>query len=122
MKQTLEFVTRYLEHNEVAPEELPSLIENVYNKIKELEGERPAPLVPAVPIEDSYTDDHIICLEDGKSVKLLRRYLKQHFNMEIDEYRQKWGLPDDYPLVPKSYARKRSRLAKKQGLGKKTVA
>ena len=76
-------------------------------------------LKPAVPIKRSYTDDYIICLEDGKKLKMLKRYLRSHFDMTPDQYRARWGLPADYPMVAPSYAAKRSAFAKQIGLGKK---
>ena len=76
------------------------------------------PPAPAVSIAESYTDDYIICLEDGKHVTLLKRYLASHFDMTPEEYREKWHLPDNYPFVAKSYSKRRSQIAKDQGLGK----
>jgi predicted transcriptional regulator len=120
MERTLEIVKIYLEHNTLTPKEVPGLIELIHNKIKELDvGQQK--LVMPIPVEETITDDYIICLEDMKKVTLLRRHLNQHFKMTMDEYREKWGLPDDYPAVPKNYANKRRRIAKKQGLGKKAA-
>lgn len=122
MQRTLDLVKTYLEHNQVSPRDLPGLIEDIFNKIHELEDQpNQSDLKPPVPIEESIGDDYIVCLEDGKPVKLLRRYLKQHFGMEVEDYLKKWNLPSDYPLVPANYRKQRSRLAKKQGLGKKAA-
>ncbi|MEM9442168.1 MAG: MucR family transcriptional regulator, partial [Pseudomonadota bacterium] len=79
----------------------------------------PEKLTPAVPIKKSVTPDHIICLEDGKKLKMLKRHLKTRFDMTPEEYRQRWGLKDDYPMVAPAYAETRSALAKKIGLGRK---
>ena len=76
---------------------------------------------PAVPISDSVHDDHIICLEDGRKLKLLKRYLESRYKMTPDEYRRKWGLPPDYPMAAKSYSRERSEMARRNGLGRKKV-
>lgn len=110
MDRTLTFISKYLEHNRVGPKDLPALIEEVYNRINDK---------PHVPIEDTINDDYLICLEDMKKVVLLKRHLNQHFGMTLDEYREKWGLPGNYPVVPRNYAIKRSRIAKAQGLGRK---
>lgn len=86
------------------------------NKKATAPAEPPKP-VPAVPVEESIQDDYIVCLEDGKKMKLLRRYLKTHHGMTPQEYREKWGLPADYPMVAPAYAARRSELAKEAGLG-----
>lgn len=120
---TTEIVSAYVGHHSVASSDLPDLIVTVG---KELAGlcqvlDEPVEekLVPAVPIKRSVTPDHIICLEDGKRLKMLKRHLKIRYDMTPDEYRQRWGLTDDYPMVAPSYAAQRSDLAKKIGLGRK---
>jgi predicted transcriptional regulator len=106
----------------VKTEELTALIEDVYATLTGLGAaaphlaDRPQ---PAVPIKRSVTDDYIICLEDGQKLKMLKRHLKTCYNMSPEEYRERWGLPADYPMVAPNYAKKRSALAKDIGLGKK---
>lgn len=117
---TTEIVASHVSNNTVAVSDLPKLIELVYSTLAKQSGE-PEPEkekpVPAVPIRKSVTPDYIICLEDGKKLKMLKRHLKTHYNMTPEEYRRKWGLPDDYPMVAPNYAAQRSSLAKKIGLG-----
>ena len=116
-----DIVTAYVSNNSVTSEELPDVIKTVYTTLNHLEGTRAAggALKPAVPIKKSYSADYIICLEDGKKLKMLKRYLRSHFKMSPEEYRAKWNLPADYPMVAPSYAAKRSAFAKEIGLGKK---
>jgi predicted transcriptional regulator len=115
-------VAAYVEHNNVAPAALPELIGSVSRALVAL-GNPPvpaaAPLVPAVNPKRSVFPDHIICLEDGKQFKSLRRHLNVHYNLTPEEYRTKWSLPADYPMVAPAYAAARSELAKKMGLGRK---
>ncbi|GBD43603.1 Transcriptional regulatory protein ros [bacterium HR40] len=117
---TTEIVASHVSNNTVAVSDLPKLIELVYTTLAkqggEAEPEKEKPQ-PAVPIRKSVTPDYIICLEDGKKLKMLKRHLKTHYNMTPEEYRRKWGLPDDYPMVAPNYAAQRSSLAKKIGLG-----
>ena len=118
---TTEIVSAHLANNAVVQGEVAELIQSVFNKLNELAtGEEPASveLTPAVPIKKSVTDDYIICLEDGKKLKMLKRYLRSNFNMTPEEYRAKWGLPADYPMVAPNYAAQRSEFAKKIGLGR----
>ena len=91
----------------------------MYRSLSAVGGSQPAPdrPRPAVPIKKSVTADHIICLEDGKKLKMLKRHLKTAYNMTPEEYRERWGLPRDYPMVAPNYAKHRSSLAKKIGLG-----
>ena len=100
--------------------DLPRMIADVYDSLSGL-GEAPAPaeeeLVPAVAIRSSIKPDFLVCLEDGKKLKMLKRHLKTAYNMTPDEYRQRWGLPSDYPMVAPNYAAQRSKLAKEIGLG-----
>src|SRR5207244_5800750 len=101
--------------------QLAEVINAVYNSLKTLEGQpaetQPEPLKPAVPIRKSVTADYLVCLEDGKKLKMLKRHLRSTYNMTPDEYRAKWGLPTDYPMVAPNYAEQRSAFAKKIGLG-----
>lgn len=117
-----DIVTAYVANNTVASTQLPEVIKTVYSTLSTL-GTNGATveesLSPAVPVKKSFTDDYIICLEDGKKLKMLKRYLRTRYDMSPDEYRDKWGLPADYPMVAPSYAAKRSAFAKKIGLGKK---
>ena len=117
-----EIVSAYVSHNAVSPGDLPKLIAEVHGALRALQAnETPAPveeLKPAVPVRKSVANDYIICLEDGKKFKSLRRHLAV-LGMTPDEYRAKWGLPADYPMVAPSYAAARSALAKKMGLGRK---
>jgi len=116
-----EIVTAYVSNNAVTSAELPDVIKTVYSTLAQLGGDNVAipALRPAVPIKKSYNTDYIICLEDGKKLKMLKRYLRSHYGMSPEEYRAKWGLPADYPMVAPSYAAKRSAFAKEIGLGKK---
>ena len=119
---TTEIVSAYVSNNMVQPAEVQGLIDNVFKTLSTV-GTEKADLAdrpqPAVPIKKSITDDYLICLEDGKKLKMLKRHLKTAYNMSPDEYRERWGLPADYPMVAPSYAEKRSRLAKDIGLGTK---
>lgn len=119
LELTTEIVSAYVSNNPVQSSELANLIRNVHSTLQGLAGED-KPVVdakPAIPVKKSVTDDYIICLEDGKKFKSLKRHLRAKYDMTPDEYREKWGLPFDYPMVAPSYARKRSQLAKKMGLG-----
>lgn len=115
LDKTLELLKTYLSNNSVAPDALPGLIRDVYGALKALEGQQP---VPSIRIEDTVTDDYIICLEDGRKLKILKRHLQQTYGMTPEAYREKWGLPADYPMVAKNYGLQRSKIAKAQGLGK----
>lgn len=118
---TARIVAGYASHHKV--EDLQALIAEVYASLSRL-GDAPASIVgdvrlePAVPVAKSIMPDYMICLEDGKKMKMLKRYLKATYNLTPKAYREKWGLPDDYPMVAPNYAAKRSQLAKKSGLGK----
>ncbi|QYO77908.1 MucR family transcriptional regulator [Devosia salina] len=119
-----EIVSAYVSHNAVSPGDLPKLIAEVHGALRALQAnETPAPveeLKPAVPVRKSVANDYIICLEDGKKFKSLKRHLRTHYNLSPEEYREKWGLPADYPMVAPSYSATRSKLAKDNGLGRKT--
>lgn len=122
---TADIVSAYVSNNPVPTWELASLIGNVYKSLIALcagEQEAPAePQKPAVPVKKSVHEDYIICLEDGKKFKSLKRHVSTRYGLSPDEYRQKWGLPADYPMVAPSYAIARSALAKTMGLGRKKV-
>ena len=127
MKETLitltsDIVAAHVSNNDVAVTDLPSLITNVYHALANL-GETPvveeAKPQPAVAIRNSIKPDYIVCLEDGKKLKMLKRYLRTNFSMSPEEYRARWGLAADYPMVAPNYAEKRRDLAKKIGLGRK---
>jgi predicted transcriptional regulator len=117
---TTQIVAAHLGNNSVPMAELPSLIEQVYKSLSSVGAEparQPERPQPAVPIKKSVNPDYIICLEDGKQLKMLKRHLKTAYEMTPEEYRERWGLPSDYPMVAPNYARQRSRLAKQIGLG-----
>lgn len=117
---TVDIVSAYVGNNPVQASDLPDLMKTVHTTLMGLSGavEQDGLKEPAVPIRKSITDDHLICLEDGKKFKSLKRHLRSKYDMTPEEYREKWGLPYDYPMVAPSYARKRSALAKEMGLGK----
>lgn len=121
---TADIVSAHVSKNDVAASEVAPLIESVHAALAQAiapapEIEKP---VPAVPIKSSVKHDYIICLEDGARLKMLKRYLRSHYNMSPDEYRARWGLPRTYPMVCAAYARERSALARKAGLGRKPVS
>ncbi|MEM1276777.1 MAG: MucR family transcriptional regulator [Pseudomonadota bacterium] len=119
---TSDIVAAHASNNAVPTGDLPGLIETVFHTLENLNAPEQEPVIelkPAVPIKKSVTDDYIICLEDGKKLKMLKRHLKTAYDMTPDEYRSKWGLGHDYPMVAPSYAVKRQELAKKIGLGRK---
>ncbi|HUH77031.1 MAG TPA: MucR family transcriptional regulator [Devosia sp.] len=118
-------VSAYVGHNALSPTDLPKLIADVHGALRNLSsGEVELPqeeLKPAVAVRKSITPEYIICLEDGKKFKSLKRHLRTHFNLSPEEYREKWGLPADYPMVAPSYSATRSKLAKANGLGRKAA-
>jgi predicted transcriptional regulator len=120
---TADIVSSHVANNSVAVNDLPALIQNVYGTLSGLGGKAaaaPAPKAePAVPIRQSIKPDYIVCLEDGKKLKMLKRHLMTAYGMTPDEYRAKWGLPADYPMVAPNYAEARRQLAKDIGLGTK---
>lgn len=120
LELTSEIVAAHVSNNTLAVNDLPQLIQDVYTTLATVGKGQTSPerLQPAVSIKKSVTPDHIICLEDGKKLKMLKRHLKTSYDMTPDEYREKWGLPRDYPMVAPSYAKHRSNLAKEIGLGK----
>ncbi|MFM5948098.1 MAG: MucR family transcriptional regulator [Novosphingobium sp.] len=119
---TSDIVAAHLSNNNVAVEEVSGLISNVYGALANL-GEAPVAEVaapePAVSVRASIKPDYIVCLEDGKKLKMLKRHLMTHYNMTPEQYRARWNLPADYPMVAPNYAEKRRELAKKIGLGRK---
>lgn len=121
MELAAEIVSAYVSNNSVASQELPNLISEVYAALQKTDGAdaepEPEPLKPAVSIKKSITPDYLICLEDGKKFKSLKRHLRTHYNLSPEEYRERWGLPTDYPMVAPNYAAARSELAKRMGLG-----
>jgi predicted transcriptional regulator len=123
---TTEIVASYAGHNTVAIGDLPAVINGVFRALRSAglgEAEKPAEApVPAVPVKKSIGTDHLVCLEDGRKVTMLKRYLAVRYNLTPDQYRQRWGLPKDYPMVAPAYAARRSALAKQFGLGRKPAA
>ena len=118
---TASIVSAYVSNNSVPTTELPALIGQVHSALTRVSsGHGDAPIEatkPAVSVKKSITPDHIVCLEDGKKFKSLKRHLRTQYNMTPEQYRDKWGLPPDYPMVAPNYAAARSRLAKQMGLG-----
>ena len=122
LEKAVGIVAAYVSHNSLRASDLPELIASVHSSIRQLaQGHAPAPVVPpetpAVPIKKSVTKDYIVCLEDGKKFKSLRRHLSSFHNLTPEQYRTKWGLPSDHPMVAPSYSATRSQLAKDSGLG-----
>ena len=122
LEMTTEIVASFVANNPVPAGSLPDLIQTVHETVQDLstdapkEPPRPA---PAVPISKTNTPDHIICLEDGRKLKMLKRYLRSRYNLTPEEYRARWNLPSDYPMVAPNYAKRRSAFAKEIGLGRK---
>lgn len=118
---TAQIVSAYVSNNTVVATELPNLISETHSALSRATGGTPVPeredAKPKVPVKKSVMPEYIICLEDGKKFKSLKRHLRTHYNLSPEEYREKWGLPHDYPMVAPNYARARSDLAKKMGLG-----
>lgn len=124
VKVTSEIVSSFVAKNEIDSSELPRLIKEVYGTIHDIVTQQdgtnsPQNRRPAVDAGESIQDDYLICLEDGKQFKSLKRHLMTHYNLTPEEYREKWSLPFDYPMVAPAYAKARSRLAKEMGLGQK---
>ena len=119
-----DIVSAYVAHNAVPAGDLPTLIKTIHTSLDRMQaGPVPEPAVeapqPAVSVKKSVTDDYIICLEDGRKFKSLKRHLQSAYGLSPDQYRTKWGLARDYPMVAPAYASKRSELARKIGLGRK---
>jgi predicted transcriptional regulator len=121
VEMTADIVSAYVSANTISPHELPVLIDTVFAALRDVavRGEvvPQQELTPAVPLKKSIGPDYIICLEDGKKFKSLKRHLRTRYGMSPEEYRTKWGLPHDYPMVAPNYAKARSDLAKRMGLG-----
>ena len=120
LKMVTEIVAAYVSKNTVAAGELPGIIKNVHATLGGFAGAetRALPRTPAVSVKKSVQPDYIVCLEDGKKLKMLKRYLRSRYKLSPSEYRTRWNLPPDYPMVAPNYAQKRSDFAKKIGLGK----
>jgi predicted transcriptional regulator len=118
---TADIVSAYVSNNTVAAAEIPALINQVHGALLRVstgQSEAPSePLKPAVPVKRSISAEHLVCLEDGKKFKSLKRHLRTQYNMTPEQYREKWGVPPDYPMVAPNYAAARSQLAKEMGLG-----
>ncbi len=115
-----DIVAAYVSNNKVSTEDLPSLMADVFQSLQDIAAGDAAVRAtkdPAVPISKSVTPEYVICLEDGKKLKMLKRYLRTHYQLTPEEYKRRWGLPADYPMVAPNYAKKRSAFAKKIGLG-----
>jgi predicted transcriptional regulator len=122
LRMTTSVVSAYVGNNSLPPTQIPDVIKTVYGSLTGLSriaGGREAPR-PAVPVKRSVTPDFIVCLEDGRKLKMLKRHLRTTYNMSVDDYRQKWGLPVDYPMVAPNYAKQRSAFAKRIGLGRRS--
>lgn len=121
MEYTVEIVSSFVSNNTITAEELPALIAATHQALSRVNGEVvPAERddqKPAISVKRSVTPEYIVCLEDGKKFKSLKRHLRTHYNLSPEQYREKWGLPHDYPMVAPNYAAARSDLAKKMGLG-----
>ncbi|WP_339739774.1 MucR family transcriptional regulator [uncultured Maricaulis sp.] len=121
LRMTTDVVASYLSHNSMPADNVPDLIRSVHTAMKEVSGielKQETKSKPAVSVAKSISDDYIVCLEDGKKLKMLKRYLRSQYNMSPDDYRRKWNLPSDYPMVAPAYSRKRSQFAKDIGLGR----
>src|SRR5437762_5196446 len=118
---TADIVSAYVSNNSVSAGEIPSLINQVHAALMRVSAgqsdAQPEPLKPAISVKKSITPDHLVCLEDGKKFKSLKRHLRTQYNMTPEAYREKWNLPPDYPMVAPNYAAARSQLAKQMGLG-----
>ena len=123
LKMTAQVVSSYVSNNMVAAGQIPEVIKAVYSTLSGLDGSEAGQKAngqkPAVPIKKSITPEYIVCLEDGKRLKMLKRHLRTTYNLTPDEYRVKWGLSSDYPMVAPNYAKQRSAFAKKIGLGRR---
>lgn len=120
---TADIVAAYVSNNSVVVSEVPTLIGDIFDALSKAARVAPGSTLeeqkPAVAVKKSITPDFIVCLEDGKKFKSLKRHLRTHYNLSPEEYREKWSLPHDYPMVAPNYAAARSRLAKKMGLGQR---
>jgi len=124
LRMTAEVVAAYARNHPLPSSELTNVIRTVHGSLSGLDGtpsDAAEALSPAVPIRKSVTPDYIVCLEDGKKLKMLKRHLRTSYNMTPEDYRAKWGLPADYPMVAPNYAKRRSDFAKRIGLGQKAA-
>jgi len=122
LRMAVDIVSAYVANNTVPAGQVPEVINMVYNSLTSLDGGAEAtaePAKPAISVRRSITPEYIVCLEDGKKLKMLKRHLRAAYDMSPEEYRAKWGLPADYPMVAPNYAAQRSAFAKKIGLGRK---
>ncbi len=120
LRMTADVVAAYVRNNPLATNDLPVVISTIHASLNDINGgAAAAPLQPAVPIRKSVTPDFIVCLEDGRKLKMLKRHLRTSFNLTPDEYRTKWQLGPEYPMVAPNYAKRRSEFAKQIGLGQK---
>jgi predicted transcriptional regulator len=123
LRMTADVVAAYVSNNALPTQQLAEIINTVYTSLRSLDADsdsKSEPLKPAIAIRKSITPEYLICLEDGKKLKMLKRHLRSTYGMTPDEYRAKWGLPADYPMVAPNYAAQRSAFAKKIGLGRGT--
>jgi len=122
LKLSTEIVAAYVSNNPIPVSDLPGMIRSIHATLGGLAGSAPADIMtnqkPAVPVKKSIHPEYIVCLEDGKRLKMLKRYLRSRYGLSPDDYRTKWGLPADYPMVAPNYAAQRSEFAKKIGLGR----
>jgi predicted transcriptional regulator len=124
LRLVAEVVASYVSRNKVTPAELPGLLQTVHDTFATVAGQPtpqggpPPRQKPAVPVQRSITHDYIVCLEDGKKLTMLKRYLRARYDLSPEDYRRKWGLPPDYPMVAPAYAERRSAFAKSIGLGR----
>lgn len=122
MSYTTDISSAYLANNEVSPDDIAAILKKIFLAVIDLSRDahnikhRPA-LTPAVPVEESIHDDYIVCLEDGKKLQMLKRHLNTVYGISIEEYKERWGLSADYPVVSPNYAKRRSDIAKTTGLG-----
>jgi predicted transcriptional regulator len=119
LESVSKIVSAYVSNNSLPSDELPDLITTIHEALQNPDQAAASPPEPAVPIKKSIRPDYVVCLEDGMKFKMLKRHLRNVYDLSPDEYRQKWGLPSDYPMVAPEYAARRSELAKKIGLGRK---
>jgi predicted transcriptional regulator len=123
LRMAVDVVAAYLSNNQLPAGQIPEVINTVFRSLSSLDGTAAEavqePMKPAVPIRRSVTPEYLICLEDGKKLKMLKRHLRTTYNMTPEEYRAKWNLPPDYPMVAPNYAKQRSDFAKQIGLGRK---
>ena len=123
LRMTVDIVAAYISRNPIEAAQIPEVIHRVFETLvgvaARADADKAAPRAPAVPVRRSVMADYIVCLEDGRKLKMLKRHLKTAYNLTPDEYRSRWNLPSDYPMVAPSYAQRRSDFAKKIGLGRK---